>query len=313
MSVSVSAADNTTMFDESMLNSLPGMGSAPPVLGSNIAGGSVFSNYVKARNDGQFFIMWDGVTNYEKPSSEKVDVSVLFWCSNMEFTDIDGMNTSTGSGIGIGYTARCVQSYLKDFLTNANNAGGQNVHLPITKDEFAATMSLSAVYVPQSNTFEGQLHKNTDNYVVRFWDDGQTAMPILGWEVYDAGDTSPNADTSSWSGVGKISWTHVDEAASLLGNDAEDFTPEKFTDIYAEVWSAHPPHAETINDTGTVDGELADEAEEDEPAPVVDGTEDEDNGSNGEEADDGTDDSSGTTRRRLVVIPSIFSTILGYF
>ena len=61
-------------------------------------------------------------------------------------------------------------------------------------------------------------------------------------------------------------------------------------------------------------GESADEAEEDEPAPVVDGSEDEDNGSDGEEADDGTVDSSGTTRRRLsVVIPSIFSTILGYF
>ena len=59
---------------------------------------------------------------------------------------------------------------------------------------------------------------------------------------------------------------------------------------------------------------MADEAEEDEPAPVVDGTEDEDDGSDGEEADDGTnDDSSGTTRRLSVVIPSIFSTILGYF
>ena len=144
-------------------------------------------------------------------------------------------------------------------------------------------------------------------------------LAVTNKEICDAGDTSPNADTSSWSGVGKISWTHVDEAASLLGNDAEDFTPEKFTDIYAEVWSAHPPHAETINDTdaedtGAVGGELTDEAEEDEPAPVVDGTEDEDDGSDGEEADDGTDDSSGTTRRRLsVVIPSIFSTILGYF
>ena len=72
----VSAADNATMFDESMLNSLPGMGSAPPVLGSNIDGGSVFSNYVKARNDGQFFMLLEGITNYEKPSSEKVDVSI---------------------------------------------------------------------------------------------------------------------------------------------------------------------------------------------------------------------------------------------
>ena len=48
-------------------------------------------------------------------------------------------------------------------------------------------------------------------------------------------------------------------------------------------------------------GELPDEAGQDEPAPVVDGSEDEDNGSDGEEADDGTVDSSGTTRRRLLL------------
>ena len=51
--MAVSAADNNaTMFDESMLSSLPGMGSSLPVLGFNIDGGSVFSNYVKARKDG---------------------------------------------------------------------------------------------------------------------------------------------------------------------------------------------------------------------------------------------------------------------
>ena len=206
----------------------------------------------------------------------------------------------------------------KDFLS-LQNAGAQ---LPwsITKDEFIGTISLSAVYVPQTNIFEGQLHQTTDNFVVRFWDDGRSTMPLMGWEVHDEGDTSPNAATSSWSGATKISWIHVDEAASLLNNNAEDFTPEKFTDIYAEVWSAHLPHAETIDgtdvdaeDTGTVDSDIADEVEEDEPAPVVDGTEDEDDGSDAEEADDGTNDNSSGTTRRLSVVPSILSTILGYF
>ena len=243
-------SEGTTTFDES-LGGLPAMGSSPPVLGSNIDGGSVFANYAKARNDGQFFMLWEGITNYEKPSSSKVDVSVLFWCSNLQFIDID---TSTITGNGIGYTALCMQSYLKDFLSNANNAGGQNVHLPITTDEFIGTMSLSAVYMHQKNIFEGQYHKATDNYVVRFMDDGQSTMPILGWEVHDEGDVRPNSATSSWSGFGKGTWIPVDEAASLLGNDAEDFTPEKFTDIYAEVWYADPLHAgiieiETIDNT----------------------------------------------------------------
>ena len=86
------------------------------------------------------------------------------------------------------------------------------------------------------------------------------------------------------------------------------------------MWSDDPLQAETIDDTdvdaediGTVDGKLPDEVEEDEPAPVVDGTEDEDDDSDGEEADDGTNDNSSGTTRRLSVVPSILSTILGYF
>lgn len=310
MQNAISAASNTTTFDESMLSSLPGMGSSLPALGSNINGGSVFSNYVKARKDGQFFMLNQNIANYEKPSSEKVEFETLFWCSDLKFTDIDG-NTSDG----IGYTARCVQGmgFLDaNLLTNANNAGAQLPH-SITKDEFSAAELLSAVYVPQSNTFEGQLHKTTDNYVFRFWDDGRPTTSVLIWEVYDEGDTSPNAATSSLNGAGTLTWISVDEAASLLNNNAEDFTPEKFTDIYAEVWSAQP---KIIDDTDvdaedTVDGDLADEVKKDELAPVADGTEDEDDGSDGEEADDGTnDDSSGTTRRLSVVM---LSTILGYF
>ena len=315
--MAVSAADNTTIFDESMLSSLPGMGSELPVLGSNIDGGSVFANYVKARNDGQFFLLFQSIVLYEKPLSSKINWSQLNWCSNLEFTDI-GSSANDTTVNGIGYTARCVTAFIGDTLSNADNAGAQQPH-SITADEFVATASLSAVYIPQTNVFEGQYHKTTDNFVIRFWDDGRSIMSYIVWEVHDEGDTHPNAATSSLSGAGKISWIHIDEAASLLNNNADDFTHEKFTDIYAEVWCTDPYHVETIDDGcavssgSTVDGELADEAEEDEPAPVVDGTEDEDDGSDGEEADDGTDDSSGTTRRLSVVIPSIFSTILGYF
>ena len=242
------AAADTTMFDES---SLPGVGSVHPVLGSNIDGASVFSNYVKARKDGQFFMLWETNLNYEAPSSSSIDIMAMQWCSGLESVEIDNTNTSTGNGIGIGYTARCVQAYLNDNLSNAVDSAGAQLPHSITADEFVATISLSAVYVPQSNTFEGQLHKTTDNYVVRFWDDGRPTTSALLWEVHDEGDINSNSATSSLSGLGKLTWISVDEAASLLNNNAADFTPEKFTDIYTEVWSSDPYHSATINDAGT--------------------------------------------------------------
>ncbi|KAL7527412.1 hypothetical protein ACHAWF_002168 [Thalassiosira exigua] len=52
-------------------------------------------------------------------------------------------------------------------------------------------MSLSAVYVPQINVLEGQFHKNADNFVVRFFDDGRFILPTMGWRVHDEGDNHP--------------------------------------------------------------------------------------------------------------------------
>ncbi len=72
-------------------------------------------------------------------------------------------------------------------------------------------------------------------------------MSAIGWEVHDEGDTiHPNAATSSFSGVVKFSWISVDEAANMLGNEADDFIPERFDEIYEEVWTSHAPHAATL-------------------------------------------------------------------
>ena len=63
-------------------------------------------------------------------------------------------------------------------------------------------LSVSAVMVPTLGIFEGQLHATYDDWVNRYWDDGSSTLPILGWEGHDEGDTGPNADTSAWSGNG---------------------------------------------------------------------------------------------------------------
>lgn len=60
---------------------------------------------------------------------------------------------------------------------------------------------------------------------------------LIGWETHDEGDMDTNADTSSWSGTGQITWVSTEEAARLANNNATDFTPETFDDIYEKVWN----------------------------------------------------------------------------
>ena len=84
--------------------------------------------------------------------------------------------------------------------------------------------------------FQGQLHGNTDDYVLRYWDDGRPSMPYIGWEGHDEGDLSPNAATSAWSSVGEFIWTSVEDVAKLLNTTADEFTPETFKQVYADVW-----------------------------------------------------------------------------
>jgi hypothetical protein len=82
--------------------------------------------------------------------------------------------------------------------------------------------------VEQQNVFEGQLHVDTDDWTLRFWDDGQKTMPTLGWEGHDEGDLNPNAATSSFSFYAEETWLSVEEVAQLFNTSVDDFTPEKF-------------------------------------------------------------------------------------
>ncbi|KAL7548252.1 hypothetical protein ACHAWF_011546 [Thalassiosira exigua] len=195
--------------------------------GENLEGTSIFRNFIRAFEDGQFFWRVSGHGQFEKPFSDIVEFELLYWCSNLHFT-----NFTEGSPIG--YTGNCVADSLKE-LNEAAEAGAQ-LTLVEVKDQFMQDSGISAVYIPQTNIFEGQSHANTDNYVWRFWDDGGASMQTIIWEVHDEGDLTPNMATSSFSGVYRWDWISVEEASALIGLSTSDITPESFEEIYANTW-----------------------------------------------------------------------------
>ena len=73
--------------------------------------------------------------------------------------------------------------------------------------------------VPTLGIFEGQYHPTHDDWVGRYWDDGSSALPIVGWEGHDEGDTHPNAETSALSYSGTFTKITTKAAAELLGMD----------------------------------------------------------------------------------------------
>ena len=321
-SISAAVAQTTTPDDESMLliQSL-GLQDELPKPGYNMEGGSVFDNYVKARRDGQFFLLGELLSKYEKPSSEPVELSVLQWCSNLHFTGSNGTSTTRG----VGYTAQCVAAFLGASHSKLEAEGGQITHA-VTSDEFGASEVLSASYNTQANMFTITYHNNNDNAVLLFSDTGLSTMPLNGWETHDEGDLSPNADTSSWSGTGQVTWISTEEAAALLNNDAADFTPESFDEIYEKVWNDH--HAATSTG-GESTNEEDDEEESTDTNTDTDADEGDENGSNTEDSmtaaedteeegsesdteEEEDDESSASGGRRLfVAIASMFSTLLG--
>lgn len=217
-------------FDEEQLQSIPGMGAAVPNVGSNVEGGSVFANYLDARHNGQFFLVINRQSRYEKPSTDAVEPHHVHWCSNLIFTEFEN-----GDQL-LGYTGRCVIVWLSDHSVNAA-AGAQLSTQTQVFGRSSNTDGISFVYVPQTNVFEGTLFRHNDNLVFRLWDDGRPVTSLNGWEVHDEGDTHPNANTSSFSAIGEAEWISANDAAALLNLNVTELTPDTFNTIYDEVWS----------------------------------------------------------------------------
>ena len=225
-----------------------------PAPGFNAEGGSVFTNFVDAVNDGQFFFIMSGSSVYEKPESEPVSGSVFAWCSDLTFSDFS--NSSL-----MGYAGRCVGMSMAGYAEA--QASGAQLPFVISEGEWAGTLGVSAVYVEQLNVFEGQLHPNTDDRVARYWDDGRKVMPRIGWEGHDEGDMHPNAATSSLSVFGEFTWVSVEEVAQLFNTTTDEFTPKKFKQVYLDTWiKGHEKEAATDNPNAEAELEIVEEVKD---------------------------------------------------
>ena len=203
------------------------MPTAPAAPGYNVEGGTVFDNFVGLYNRGQLFFLFARTVVHEKPAEEPVTSRILSWCGNLAFSDYTKNNSSNY----IGYAGRCVGMFLKGF-TESLEAGAQ-IPFDASKAEFSFTYGISAVFVEQLNLFEGTLNTNSDDVVVRWWDDGRKTMPYVGWETADEGDKSPNAATSAWSATGTFTWMSTEEVSTLLNMTIADMDFDK---VYANAW-----------------------------------------------------------------------------
>ena len=258
-----------------------------PAPGFNPGGGSVFTNYVNAVNDKQFFMIETGSNVYEKPESAPVQGTFIYWCSDLTFSDFS--NSSI-----IGYAARCVTTRLTGYA-EALAAGAQ---LSYSEGLFEATLGVSAVFSEQQNVFEGQYHNNVDDWVTRYWDDGRKTMPQIGWEGHDEGDTHPNAATSSWSSFGEITWMTDAEVAQLLNTSVDEFTPANFGQVYEGTWiKEHEQEAASDNPNAEAELEIVEEVkdETDSAGETTSSAEPgtEDDGTSGTDASIPVDDSAG--------------------
>ena len=231
----VGAAENNVTTDYLLAKINP----TAALPGFNVEGGSVFTNLVDAYNQGQIFFGRAGTIVLERPETQPVRTSTLDWCSDLTFSNVN--NSSL-----IGYAGRCVSILLTGF--NALAASGAGLTFENSKTEFSRTLGISAVFVEQQNVFQGQYHINNDDWVYRYWDDGRKTAPFIFWEGHDEGDMGPNAATSSVSSFGEMTWMSVEEVAQLFNTSVDEFTPEKFKQVYLDTWiKDHEKEAATDN------------------------------------------------------------------
>jgi hypothetical protein len=195
----------------------------------------LFTNYDALREEGQGFFLQEATLIYETPGSSLVPFVSLYWWCDLEFSADNSNN--------YGYVGRSVRFFLGSTLEDVLAQGAES---PPSKKR---AESISAVFVPALGLFEGQTHPTHDDNVNRFWDDGSSTLPYIGWEGHDEGDTNPNSDTSAWSFTGTLTKITTKEAATYLDMveqyisiDESNLTPETCRKQYEEAWNAtHQP------------------------------------------------------------------------
>ena len=185
----------------------------------------LMTNYNALREEGQGFYLQESSNLYEKPGSVSASVVGVYWWCDLEFSSEDATTN-------YGYVGRTVFYYLGSSLEDSMAQGAQS----FLSNKRA--LSVSAVLVPTLGIFEGQFHATTDDWGFRYWDDGSSTLPILGWEGHDEGDASQNSDTSAWSGSGVITKVTPEAAAKLLGMEVNAMTPTICNTEYEAAWNA---------------------------------------------------------------------------
>lgn len=220
----------TNQIDEARFTS-PNL--APP--GKNMNGTSVTTNFVDAYNEKQIFLFMPlTIAQFEKPESPILHADAIWWCADMNFTDF--VNDVT---VPMGYVGRCVWKFTKGGVeTVAAGVQGYTPTDATSIDEiedptigFKSTLGISTVYVEQTNVFEYAAHRNTENMVTRFWDDGRKTMPLNMWVTHEGVETN-----GAHQVVGQFVWLSANEAAGFIGVNTTDLTPEKFSGVYEQVW-----------------------------------------------------------------------------
>lgn len=279
--------------DISQLEKLaPGFGTSPPAIGQNIDGGSAFTNFFQAYRDGQFFVLNSVQNQYETPGSKLVELDQLMWCGDLTFTNFTAPASDVMT-MPMGFTGHCVWGTSISKST-FEESGAQLSTAALLANKFNRDLSISAVFVPQSNGFDVSWHLNTDNMVWRMLDDGRTTAQCLGWEVHDEGDGHPNAGSSSFSSVGRVQWIAADETAAMMNMDVTELTPANFPRIYESVW-ADNHEKEAIDDNPDAEAEL-DIVEKVEVGDTM--------------MEDENDTSPGSGRRLGPITPSALSVVL---
>jgi len=208
---------------------------------------SLMKNYNALREEGQGFYLRETTSIFEKPDSVPVPFVALLWWCTFDFLSEDAADTPT-----YGYVGTAVEYLMGSSLENAVEQGAQ-LH-PSKK----RALSVSAVLVPTLGIFEGQLHPTHDDWVFRYWDNGSSTLPLLGWEGHDEGDFSPTSGTSALSNCGTITKITMEDAANYLGMDVADMTPATCSMEYNAAWNATHvvPDPIDTNVTTTLEEEL---------------------------------------------------------
>ena len=118
----------------------------------------------------------------------------------------------------MGFVGRCVWKFTEEEGGSAVVVAGVQgyVNDPATEAEgfLSRTLGSSNVYVDQTNVFEYEAHQNTENMVIRFWDDGREMMPLIMWVTHDADTDRTEQTANAHQAFGQFVWMSTQEAVT---------------------------------------------------------------------------------------------------